>query len=178
MEKKKQRIHLKNQAKNWIKNLGLIKHPEGGWFKETYRSKEIISKENLPDRFSGDRCFSTSIYFLLTSNEFSAFHKIKQDEIWHFYEGSSLSIHVIDETGEYFRLFLGKEIEKNESLQVVVKEGWLFGASVNEKNLFSLVGCTVAPGFNFEDFEMPDRTSLMKQFPQHRNIIEKLSRYS
>ncbi len=167
-----------NKANEWIKNLGLIKHPEGGWYKETYRSSETILKENLPNRFNGDRSFSTSIYFLLTSNEFSALHRIKQDEIWHFYDGSALSIHVIDENGKYFRLVLGREIEKNESLQIVVKAGWLFGATLNKENSFALVGCTVAPGFDFDDFEMPDRDIVMKQFPQHKDIINKLSQHS
>ncbi len=167
---------MKKIAKEWIENLDLIKHPEGGWYRENYRSSEIILKENLPDRFTGDRSFSTSIYFLLSSDEFSAFHRIKQDEIWHFYDGSPLTIHIIDEEGNYFDLLLGKEFSENESLQVVVKAGCLFGASLKEENSYSLVGCSVAPGFDFDDFEMPSRTILMKQYPKYKTIIEKISR--
>ncbi|KAA3610464.1 MAG: cupin domain-containing protein [Calditrichaeota bacterium] len=167
---------MSRSAESWIKELGLIKHPEGGWFKETYRSSEIVLTESLPDRFTGDRSFSTAIYFLLTSSEFSAFHRIKQDEIWHFYDGSSLTIHVIDPNGKYFTLNLGKEISEKESLQIVVKSGWLFGATVNLEESFSLVGCTVSPGFDFDDFKMPDREELSMQFPQHQDIIRKLTR--
>jgi uncharacterized protein len=162
-------------ASKWINNLKLKKHPEGGWYKEVYRSPEIILKQNLPDRFNGDRSFSTSIYFLLTSDEFSAFHRIKQDEIWHFYDGSSLTIHIIDKEGNYTEQVLGKQIEKGESLQVIVKAGCFFAASVNEENAFTLVGCTVAPGFDFEDFEMPNRARLLNQYPEHKEVIERLS---
>jgi len=163
-------------AQKWIENLGLIKHPEGGWYKENYRSSENILKDHLPDRFSGDRSFSTSIYFLLTSDEFSAFHRIKQDEIWHFYDGSSLGIHSIDREGNYRERMLGKNIEEKENLQIVVEAGCCFAASVQGENTFTLVGCTVAPGFDFEDFEMPDRSDLLKIFPEHKEIIQKLTK--
>ena len=83
-----------------IDKLRLTKHPEGGYFKETYRSKGTIEKDNLPMTYQGKRNFCTSIYFLLKSNEFSAFHKINQDESWHFYEGSSITIHQISSSGE------------------------------------------------------------------------------
>ncbi len=162
-------------ASAWIKNLNLKKHPEGGWFKEVYRSPEIILKQNLPDRFNGDRSFSTSIYFLLTSDEFSAFHRIKQDEVWHFYDGLPLTIHIIDKAGNYLERVLGKAIEKGQSLQIIVEAGCFFAASVNRENAYTLVGCTVAPGFDFDDFEMMGRTSLLKQYPEHKETIERLT---
>jgi len=163
-------------AEEWINYLGLIKHPEGGWFRETYRSKEHIIKKHLPSRFTGDRSFSTSIYFLLKSDEFSAFHRIKQDEIWHFHDGASLTIYIIDENAEYFKLYLGKNLVKNEQPQQIVKAGWLFAAKVKGIDSFTLVGCTVAPGFNFDDFEIPERRELLDLFPQHQSVIMKFTK--
>ena len=134
-------------AKMWISELNLVPLPEeGGWFRELYRSDEYIPEESLPDRFPGKRSFSTSIYYLLESSEFSAFHRIKQDEIWHFYEGSSLTIHIIDQKGEYKKVLLGRNIRKGENFQAIISKGDLFAATVNEIDSFSLVGCTVAPG--------------------------------
>ena len=110
-------------ANYWIKKLGLKRHPEGGYFKETYRSSEVILKQALPARFNGDRVFSTCIYFLLDKKEFSAFHAIQQDEVWHFYEGSSLTVHIIDQKGEYTTKKLGRDIKNGDSFQTVVRAG-------------------------------------------------------
>lgn len=161
-----------NDYKFWVNKLGLIEHPEGGFYKEIYRSNEIIEKRALPERFTGDRAFCTSIYFLLRGTDISAFHRIKQDEIWHFYYGSSLTIHEIDKNGQYFTPKLGSNLDNNEFFQVVVKAGCYFGATVNDKDSYSLVGCTVAPGFDFDDFEMAKRDELIARYPEHRKIIE------
>lgn len=155
----------------WIAKLNLEPHPEGGFFKETYRSNEIIPKEALPERFSGDRSFSTSIYYLLDKDTFSAFHRIKQDEIWHYYDGTSLTIHIIDQGGSYFLRKLGKKMDEGETPQVVVPAGCFFAAEINDKESFSLTGCTVAPGFDFDDFEMPNRKELIARFPRHEEVI-------
>jgi predicted cupin superfamily sugar epimerase len=163
-------------ARYWIGRLGLAKHPEGGYYKETYRSKESIARESLPERFQGARAFSTAIYFLLPANEFSAFHRIKQDEVWHFYEGSSLTVHVITPAGEYVAIKLGRDPERGETHQAVVKAGCLFGASLDGEGTYGLVGCTVAPGFDFEDLEIPDRKELLARYPRHRGVIERLTR--
>ena len=160
-------------AEYWIKNLGLKRHPEGGYFNETYRSSEVILKHALPARFNGDRVFSTCIYFLLNKKEFSGFHAIQQDELWHFYEGSSLTIHIIDQKGAYSTLKLGRNIENGDSFQAVVRAGCWFAATVNNTKAYALVGCTVAPGFDFADFEMADRNKLIALYPEHRGIIEK-----
>ena len=131
-------------AEQWIKELDMSPLPEeGGWFKEVYRSEEYIPKDSLPDRFSGKRTFSTSIYYLLKSDEISAFHRIKQDEIWHFYEGSSLTIHIIDQNGAYKQIKLGRDLDSGESFQATIEKGNLFAATVNQQDSFSLVGCTV-----------------------------------
>lgn len=130
-------------------------------------------KHALPARFNGDRVFSTCIYFLLDKKEFSAFHVIQQDEVWHFYEGASLTIHIIDQKGEYTAVKLGKDIENGDSFQEVVRANCWFAAAVDNTETYSLVGCTVAPGFDFADFEMADREGLVELYPQHRDIIEK-----
>jgi len=157
----------------WIEKLGLQRHPEGGFFKETYRSREVILKQALPQRFGGDRVFSTCIYFLLNKKEYAAFHAIQQDEGWHFYEGSSLTIHIIDPQGEYSAVKLGRDLEHGESFQAVVRAGCWFAAAVNNPEAYSLVGCTVAPGFDFADFEIGDRNRLLDLYPAHKDIIEK-----
>jgi len=166
---------MKN-AEYWINKLGLEKHPEGGWFKEVYSSEETIKSEHLPERFGGERHHSTSIYFLLSSNTFSAFHRIKSDELWHFYDGSPVTIHIINEGGEYSQVTLGCDIDKGEVLQYAIPHGVWFGAEVVVKESFSLVGCTVAPGFHFDDFELAKREELAGKYPEHKGIIKKLTR--
>lgn len=168
-------IDLKKDAKYWVEKLKLQEHP-GGFFKETYRAEESISQSALPPRFSGDRAFSTAIYYLLNRDDFSAFHRIRQDELWHFYYGSSLTIHVISEAGSYSTITMGNNIESGETLQAVVSRGAYFAAEVDDKESFSLTGCTVAPGFEFQDFEMAERENLVSKFPDHEEIIVRLTR--
>ncbi len=168
---------IKKNAEEWIRDLDLSPLPEeGGWYREVYRSKEYISKNSLPDRFQSKRTFSTSIYYLLTGCDFSAFHRIKQEEIWHFYEGSSLSIHIIEKNGKYKRIRLGRDFNNGECFLAVINQGDLFAAVVDNEDSFSLVGCTVAPGFEFEDFEAPKRGQLLALYPEHEIIIKKLTR--
>jgi len=161
-------------AAYWIEHLGLKAHPEGGFYEETYRSNEIIPANALPTRFTGSRNFSTAIYFLLRSHDRSMFHRIKSDELWHYHAGTSLSIYVLT-TDKLIIHTLGAEIEKGHSLQVVIPANCWFGATVNESNSYTLAGCTVAPGFDFQDFELGERSLLLKEFPQHREIIEMLT---
>jgi len=164
------------EAKDWIEVLQLQRHPEGGFFRETYRSPETIARQHLPPRFSGDRAFATAIYFLLQGNDVSALHRIKQDEVWHFYEGGSLTIYVIAADGDLSKVRLGRDVRAGEVLQAVVRADCLFGARLNEPRSYALVGCTVAPGFDFADFEMPARHELVQRYPQHKAIIEELTR--
>ncbi len=163
-------------AREWIERLQLVRHPEGGYYRETYRSAEVIPRAALPPRFTGDRAFSTAIYFLLAGDDFSALHRIKQEEVWHFYEGSSLTVHVIDPAGRYEALKVGRNVGAGEWPQAVVRAGCLFGATVNEPGSYALAGCTVAPGFDFADFELPGRARLLELYPQHRSVIERLTR--
>jgi len=159
-----------------VQSLGLTPHPEGGYYKETYRSAGSIKANSLGNEYEGERNYSTAIYYLLSSDVFSAFHKINQDETWHFYDGSALDLHIIDKNGHYQLVKIGREIEKGEVPQFTVKGGDWFGASVSKKNSYSLCGCTVAPGFDFRDFDMPDTDMLIQKFPQHELLIKRLKR--
>ena len=163
-------------ADELIKRLGLVHHPEGGWYRETYRSAGMIPGDALPERFSGPRSLCTSIYFFLEQGDRSALHRIKSDELWHFHTGASLAIHVITPDGEHQKLKLGTDITAGESFQAVVPAGCWFGAEISGYGLYSLVGCTVAPGFNFDDFEMGSRAILLQQFPSHAEIIRRLTK--
>jgi hypothetical protein len=164
-------------AEYWIEKLQLQKHPEGGYFREVYRAEETIPKHNLHERYSGDRNYSTSIYFLITSNEFSSFHRIKSDETWHFYHGSPITIHTIDENGKYSAVKLGSNPEKGEVFQFTIPHGTWFAASVDEPDSYALVGCTVAPGFHYDDFKLGKREEMIKLFPQHEEIINNFTKY-
>ena len=162
-------------AENWIKNLNLVSHPEGGYYRETFVAKEEISSAALPSRYGADRKHYTSIYFLLTGDQVSHFHRIKSDEIWAFHAGEPLNIHVIDSSGHYRVLRLGLDLDNEEMPQQMVPAGCWFGASLNQASGYSLVGCIVAPGFDFADFQLAERKELIELFPKHRSIIEHLT---
>ncbi|MDP2599522.1 MAG: cupin domain-containing protein [Deltaproteobacteria bacterium] len=158
-----------------VKTFGLLPHPEGGFFKETYRDARKIEKEALPEKFKGDRNISTAIYFLLPKGTKSRLHRIHADEVWHFYLGGSLTIVQIAPDGKMEKITLGSDVNKDEKLQYVVPAGYWFGAYPNEGGQFSLVGCTVSPGFDFADFEMGKREELLKQYPNAQKEIEFLT---
>lgn len=159
-----------------IQKLNLQEHPEGGFYKETYRSEGLISLSQLPQEFSGDRNYCTGIYFLLTADNFSAFHRINQDEMWHYYEGSPLVVHMIDQQGNYSFQKIGLALEDQQVPQFVVPKGIWFASEVLEPNAYSLVGCTVSPGFDFADFELANREELIAEYPNHANLIFSLTR--
>ncbi|HMO61230.1 MAG TPA: cupin domain-containing protein [Ferruginibacter sp.] len=159
-----------------IKKYQLQPHPEGGWYKETYRSREYIAQAALPGRFSGSRPFSTAIYFLLEQGNFSAFHKIQSDECWHFYAGQALEILVIDEVGSLHRITLGSDAEAGELFQYVVPAGCWFASRPAAGSRFCFVGCTVAPGFDFADFELAGAAALTAAYPEYATWIQALCR--
>jgi len=159
-----------------IQQLDLSPHPEGGYFKETYRSKGVISEVELGNPYDGERNFATSIYFLLHSGTFSAFHKIHQDEQWHFYIGTAIKLHIIAPNGDYWYKDIGNDLSRGEVPQYMVPGSHWFAAEVPAQDSFALAGCTVAPGFDFKDFQMPKRAELTTLFPQHSSIIERLTR--
>ena len=164
-----------NAIEQIIQELDLQPHPEGGYFKEIYRSVGEINQDSLGVNYKGNRNYATSIYFLLTSDSFSAFHKINQDEIWHFYDGSPVKIHMISETGEYSNVIVGRNFRKGERPQFVVPGQHWFAATVINDNDYTLVGCTVSPGFDFKDFVLPKRKELISKYPQHEKIINTLT---
>ena len=143
---------------------------------ETYRSSGSIAAEALAPVFNGRRQFSTAIYFLLESGDYSAFHRIKSDECWHFYAGGPLIVHMIHENGGYDFVLVGNNIRNGERFQFVVPAHTWFASEPAEGAAFSLVGCTVAPGFDFQDFEMAKADTLALQFPAHSKLIRRLSR--
>jgi predicted cupin superfamily sugar epimerase len=166
---------METAAQQWIERLNLEPHPEGGWYRQTYRAPLMLPHAALPG-FTGDRAASTAIYFLLEGDQFSALHRLRSDEVWHFYAGSGLVVHVIEPGGKYSERLLGSNVQSNEQFQAVVPAGCWFGSSLAHPNTYALVGCTVAPGFDFADFEMAKRDELSAQYPQHRNIIARLTR--
>jgi predicted cupin superfamily sugar epimerase len=163
------------KAKYFIDKLKLLKHPEGGYYREIYRSGEFINIEGLPNRYGNRRVFSTSIYFLLDGRQVSKFHRLKSDEVWHFYYGSSIKIYIIDENKKLNEITLGNDLSKGEIFQFTITKNNWFGAELIDKNSFALIGCSVSPGFDFEDFELADKDMLLKNFPQFENVIKRLT---
>ncbi len=153
-------------AQYWIRELQLRPHPEGGYYRVTYTSQLPIATPN------GNRAASTAIYFLLEGRDFSAFHRIASDELWHFYAGSALVVYVIDAAGCYSEL----RVDGVGSFQAVVRAGCWFASRLEDPSGFALVGCTVAPGFDFADFELAKRDELVGSYPQHERLIEELTR--
>lgn len=166
---------MKKNAKYWVERLKLEPHPEGGYFRQTYKADLTIPREALPAGFNGARAASTAIYFLLEGKNFSAFHRLRSDEIWHFYSGSPLFVQVID-LRERRSIVLGNNPDAGQTLQAVVPAGCWFASHVWDWKSWALVGCTVAPGFEFADFELGKRAELMREFPEHREVIERLTR--
>ena len=170
------KIEMFMTAKEIISQLQLVPHPEGGFYKESYRSEGTINAACLPAVFGGNRHYATSIYYLLQAGDFSAFHRIKSDEIWHFYAGGSLRLHRIDSDGNYQHFLLGNRIAEGEQFQVVMPAGVWFAAESAPGTEFTLAGCTVAPGFDFRDFDMADKAALAAAYPQHSDVIRGLCR--
>ncbi len=158
----------KTEAQSLIECLDLKPLPlEGGYFRETYRSDRKID---------GSKDVSTCIYFLLTGETFSAFHRLPSDEIWHFYAGDPVDLYSIDEAGLLTVSKLSSQVGPGVAPQVVVKAGCWQAANLSESGRFALLGCTVAPAFDFEDYEHGMREQLLESFPQHRAEIMKLTR--
>ena len=172
-----QKIPLIKDAAVICGHLKLLPHPEGGWFREVYRSDEILSTGALPGRYKEAHNVSTSIYFLLESNDFSAFHRIRSDETWHFYKGSPVKLYIITTEGKLLDVILGNNLNDGQLLQFTITRNCWFAAKVVEENSYSLVGCTVAPGFEFADFELGKRHQLEELFPHMQQLINEFTRF-
>ncbi len=160
----------------WVKRLNMVPHPEGGYYRETYRAAESISAGALPERYAGSRPFSTAILFLLPAGQVSRWHRLRSDETWHFYAGIPLLLCELTAVGGFARHILGipgSNVPDNQC-QVTIPAGHWFGARPAEESGFSLAGCTVAPGFDFRDFELADTAALCRQFPEHADSIREL----
>ncbi|NTX05984.1 MULTISPECIES: cupin domain-containing protein [unclassified Myxococcus] len=151
-----------------IRGLGLVPHPEGGFYKETYRAALKVETPR------GTRSAGTAIYYLLTQDTFAAWHSVTSDEVWHFYEGAPLALYLVGEDGRLETVVLGRDVTKGEQPQVVVPAGVLQAGE--SRGAYSLVGCTVAPGFDFSDWEMPTPESLVSEHPAHSELMRRLSR--
>jgi len=157
-------------AAYWINHLQLQPHPEGGYYKEVFRSETEVMRP--PSLLPKRAC--TSIYYSLEGEDFSGVHRIASDEIWYFHKGSPLHIHVIDENGEHQILELSDDV--NGNLSLVVKAGLWFAAEIPSKSGFTLVSCAVAPGFEFSEFEMALKEQITILYPQHSELFVKLCR--
>ena len=160
---------MEQNAQYYIEHLHMEPHPEGGYYVSSFRAEDSINTRNV------ERPIYTSIYFLLRSQDISHFHRLKSDELWYYHGGSALTVHMIHEDGTYEAKKLGLNLKNGETPQVLVPKNTIFGSSVDEENTFSLVGCMVAPGFDFADFELFTQDQLLKQYPAHEEVIYKMA---
>jgi len=155
-------------ADDWLSCLQLQKHIEGGWYSEVYRSEEKIKDGHS---------LCTHIYFLLQQNDFSALHRIQSDELWHFYDGGNLIVYELERDGLLTQHKLGTDITNGFLPFCMINKGSWFGARVTEEGNFSLVGCTVSPGFDFKDLVLANAGELSMKYPSHKNLITSLCRH-
>ncbi|MGZ3493244.1 MAG: cupin domain-containing protein [Thermodesulfobacteriota bacterium] len=156
--------------------LNLAPHPkEGGYFRETYRSSETVSEETLPSGYKGIRSFATAIYYLLTPETFSAIHRLRSDEIFHFYFGDPVEMLQLWPDGTGRILVLGSDLLKKMQPQVVVPRGVWQGARLYKNGRFALLGATVSPGFEFADYESGKRHELVASYPRFQDVITSLT---
>ena len=185
---------MNSETKYLIGKLNLTKlYEEGGYYRETYRSEKSILIDSFDNRNNKNKhyCLSeinddvdstnmrstfTLIYYLLDGDQFSAFHKVRFDEVWHFYKGSTVSLYLLTDSKEILSVQLGDNLDNNEHIHYVIKGNTWFAAEINDKSSYSLIGCSVSPGFDFKDFNLGSKSELKKIYPQHEFIIDKLCR--
>jgi len=155
------------EAERLIAELRLAPHPEGGYFRETFRSADRVTTSR-----GSTRSALTTILFLLTSENFSAFHRLTSDEIWHFYRGDPLCVEIIDAAGRHER----RVLRGDGPWQTAVPASAHFASHVEEPAGYALVGCDVAPGFEYSDFYLATRSVLIAQYPQHASLIVNYTR--
>lgn len=163
-------------VKRIVERFGLVPHPEGGFFREVYRSTLKVDHPGIPDENEAGRAAGTLIYFLLSGTDFSAFHRVRwSDEVWHLYAGGPLEIFTIDDRGKLKRRVLTADVEQGEPTTVIPAGTWQ-SARPAEGAAWALGGCTVSPGFEYADFEMPEARELIERFPEHQATIQALTR--
>jgi uncharacterized protein len=166
-------------AEALIELLQLSPHPEGGYFRETFRATARLQRLDSSS-FGAHRAASTAIYFLMPAGTFSAWHSVRSDEVWHYYDGVATEIHTIDPAGVHTAVVLGRDLARDERPQRVVPAGWLQAARpvalCGTQTGYSLCGCTVSPGFEFDEFDIPPRADLHRRFPHLGSLIDDLSR--
>lgn len=159
-------------AADLIRRFSMLPHPEGGYYSETYRDAARVRRAD-----GAERSASTAIYYLLCDGAYSGWHRIRSDETWHFYAGQPLLVHVLDAGGEWITHRLGNPLEyENVAPQATVPAGCWFAAELADPRGFAFVGCTVAPGFEFSEFEIADEAALLAGFPQHAERLKRLLR--
>ena len=167
---------MRARANELIRRFGLAPHPEVGFYRETYRASTRVMRGDDAEG-AVTRAASTAIYYLLCDGAYSAWHRIRSDEVWHFYAGAPLDVHAIDDAGVLTTHRLGNALEHADTVfQAVVPQGQWFAAHCRDPSTYALVGCTVAPGFEFGEFEMGDTATLVARYPQHRLLIEQLGK--
>ncbi len=166
---------MSTTAAELISTLDLARHPEGGWFREIYRTPFTVDAESLPERFAGSRGLSATIHYLLERGDASHLHRLHSDEQWLHLDGGTLEISVIDETGNLTVHHLGTDIDAGESLHTLVPAGCWFGAEIEGSSPWALVACITSPAFEYEDFELGHRDLLLAQFPEHADLVRRLT---
>ena len=156
---------MHREAARLARKLGLEKHPEGGYFKQTYRSDIMVNVEG----FGSPRSAATAIYYLLAGSEFSAFHRLKSDELWHHYAGGALVLYAIND--ELSKIKIDKSMP-----QAVIRAGTWFAAAPYSKKSYCLAGCTMSPGFDYRDWELGKRDELIRAYPQHKKVVERYTK--
>lgn len=164
-----------SKAEDLIRQLNLVPHPEGGFYRETYRCAVNIAQQALPAHYSAARCASTAIYYLLVPNTFSCMHRLLTDEVFHFYAGDPVEMLYLSDL-ESKVINLGADFERGQVPQFVVPAGVWQGCRLLAGGNFALLGCTVAPGFEFVDYAEGNRADLQGQFPTHAQMIAELTR--
>lgn len=168
-------LKIPPKAEDLIRHLNLQPHPkEGGFFRETYRATESLPGNGLPARYGADRSVSTAIYYLLTPTSYSALHRLKSDEVFHFYSGGAVQMLQLYKDGSGQIVTLGSVTDGGQP-QVVVPRGVWQGSVMGPNGEFALMGCTVAPGFDYADYEEGRRDELVAQYPQFANWIRRLT---
>ncbi|WP_338845200.1 cupin domain-containing protein [Massilia sp. W12] len=162
-------------AAYYIETLQMQRHIEGGAYKEHYRAALTLPHSSLSAAHQGARNASTAIYFLLEHGEFSGFHKLASDEVLHFYDGAPMHVYEIDAAAQMHHHVLGRDLAAGQRFSLVIPGGHWFALRCETAQSFALIGCTVAPGFDFADFQMDDRASLLAQFPQHAQLITEMT---